>query len=551
VALLLGGPWRDNLAAPVGPPPAPESQQVLQVGVSSLNTLDPQLVSITDDYEVTQLIFPSLVQLDDHLRVENWAAAHIAISPDGRTYTFTLRQGLAWSNGVPITADDFAFAINRALNPCTRAPAASYYFPIVDAATFHAELCANGAPSGTITTLIGSSLLATDKETLAIHLDHPAAYFLDTLTYPNAWAVPQALISTYGERWTDHLADAGGLGGDLFKVVAWQPGNKLELLRNEHFWGARAKLRELDFTVTADSAKMYANYLDGQGDVSELLPEQFASARLRSDAREIDILSTLSLFLNWSEPPLNDERMRQAFALALNKKQLAQDIFANLATPTNHVVPQGMPGFYSDLIGPDSTKTLTGNLADASASAQAYANDQCGGDLHKCPPVVVGVFDQIPNAATFAAEMRDMWLQAMPGYPISVTVISQSTYFDLVLHDDIGKFQLLTVFWAADYPDPQDWLSNLLLPDSPFNLGHANVPEANTLMRQADADQNTVRRLSEYNQAEQSLVTNVATIPLFQFTWVYMVRPYVTNFQETALDGVSSNTWQRVYIARH
>jgi ABC-type oligopeptide transport system substrate-binding subunit len=211
-----------------------------------------------------------------------------------------------------------------------------------------------------------------------------------------------------------------------------------------------------------------------------------------------------------------------------------------------------MPGYNPGLAGPDDTQGLTGNLTSASALAQAYASERCSGQLSRYPPVefvVLNGFTLSPNVlANFASEARLMWHQAMPGYPITIKSLSFSDMFKEI---GAGKAQLWTFPYAADYPDPQDWLSNLLLPDSPFDLGHVNLPEANTLMRQADADQDAARRLLEYQQAEQLLVTAVAWIPVYQIKAFYVARSFVINYQVTALGQPSSDAWQRIYIARH
>jgi peptide/nickel transport system substrate-binding protein/oligopeptide transport system substrate-binding protein len=299
-AHFLGIRFGPGAATPTPPPAAPDSQQVLRVGADCLNTLDSQLVVNACDYPTTQLVFPRLVRLDDHLGVENGAASRIAISPDGTTYTFTLRQNLAWSDGTPITAGDFAFAINRALNPCTHAGAAYFLFPIADAAAFNGETCMAGLPSGAVTTLIGRSLQVTDFRTLVIHLHDAASYFLEALSYPTSWAVPQTLVSRYGATWTDHLADGGGLGGDMFKVTTWQPGSALVLQRNPRFWGSQPKLREVDFSVYATEQAMYAAYLAGTGDISNVAFAQYTSAKQRADFHQTVLLQGLSFALNWA-----------------------------------------------------------------------------------------------------------------------------------------------------------------------------------------------------------------------------------------------------------
>jgi peptide/nickel transport system substrate-binding protein/oligopeptide transport system substrate-binding protein len=537
------------------PTAAPADQQVLHVGLPAYlhppTTLDPQFAAFSLEQELDQLIFPGLVQSDDQLRVVPWAASHWTISPDGTVYRFTLRQGLMWSTGVPITASDFAFALNRALSPCTQAVAASLLYAIADGTTFNNEACVHGRPSGTIATLIGRSLQVLDDQTLVIHLQGPAAYFLDALTAAVAWAVPQALVDTYGATWTSHLTDASGLGGDLFKVTAWQPGKELVLQRNDRFWGSQPKLREIDFTVGSSDKATYAAYLAGTGDISPISTDQYTSVRQRSDFHEVVQLLNFYLQPDWSVPPFNDLRMRQAFALALNKTQLVRDVFSGTSAPTNHIVPPGMPGFNPGLQGPDSTQSLTGNMAHAQALAQAYASDHCGGSLSRCPRVVFAVYSLTPGQEDFAllaTEARDMWLQAMPGYPITIKPMTLS---DLYSQAGNGTFQIWTHAWVVGFPDPWGWLSVPFLPGSPFNFGHVNLPDANVLMRAGDVDQNLSRRLSEYQQAEQLLVTDVAWIPCALLKVFYVQRPYVINYHVTAEGWPSSNTWQQVYIAQH
>jgi ABC-type oligopeptide transport system substrate-binding subunit len=125
------------------------------------------------------------------------------------------------------------------------------------------------------------------------------------------------------------------------------------------------------------------------------------------------------------------------------------------------------------------------------------------------------------------------------------------TLSDLLNQAGNGTFQLWTGNWEADFPDPWDWLSNQFLPESLYNTGHVNLPDANALMRTADVDQNSTRRLTEYQQAEQLLVTAVAWIPIGLNKGFYVQRLYVTNFRVTAQGWPSSNAWQKVYIAQH
>jgi peptide/nickel transport system substrate-binding protein/oligopeptide transport system substrate-binding protein len=232
--------------------------------------------------------------------------------------------------------------------------------------------------------------------------------------------------------------------------------------------------------------------------------------------------------------------------LALDKGKLVTDAFGSTSIPTNHIVPEGMPGYNPDLTGPNSSG-LDGNLQRAQALAQAYADDKCQGNLSNCPPVTVGVLDSVP-VVTLATEAQQMWQQAMPHYPITIQKVSDfGTVFSMV---SAKQMQVFYNPWFADYPDPSDFLSVWCLPSSDVNVGQVSLPAATSLLQKADGETDQGARISDYQQAEQLLVNTAAMIPLFQDETFYVVRPYVVGLSTTAW-LTTSDIWQRVYIARH
>src|SRR5262249_36062155 len=153
--------------------------------------------------------------------------------------------------------------------------------------------------------------------------------------------------------------------------------------------------------------------------------------------------------------------------------------------PTNHLVPEGMPGYNPNLTGP-SNSGLHGNLQRAQALAQAYANEKCGGSLSACPPVTLAVSESyFPGTIDMATEAQLMWQQALPRYPIIVQKVkTPSAQIELVRAKNA---QLWVNPWAADYPDPRDFLSVLFLPGADVNYGQVSLPAATSLIQKADA----------------------------------------------------------------
>ena len=553
IALLVsacGGSGSSNSSSGAA---APDSQQVLHdvltPGSNDIATMDPDLVQ--DAYSIVpiNLVFPPLVALNSKLEVVPWAAsAAPTVSSDGMTYTFSIRSGLKFSDGEPIDASAFAFSMNRSLDPCTASPVAYYLLPIKDAATFNGESCKNGTASGSISTLIGDSIVVKDPQTLVVTLQAPAAYFLEAMTYPTSYAVPQNMIKQYGSKWIDHLADGSGFGGNLMKVTKWDHNGTLVLDRNDSFWGTKSKLREIDYTIYKSVETQYNAYLAGQNDRGIPPTTQYAAAKTKPDFHETGILQIDYYAMNWQNAPFDDVRMRQAFSLAVDRQALATSVLHGTVIPSYHIVPQGMPGYNANLKAPDNSQSLTGNPTMATQLEQAYVKDICGVNAASCPPVTLTITIGSQDITNEAEAALAMWQKAFPGYPIKIA----TTDFNTLLGNLAAKkVQFWAIAWIADYPDPQDWLSLQFLPTAQYNDGNVNVPDATALMTKADAEQNQQQRIADYQQAEQLLVNQVAWMTLDQAKAFYQVRSYVNGYTEDAQGDVPLDQWQKMYIVSH
>lgn len=554
LAMLLAG--CQSGSGTTGSTAAPDSQQIFKdqiAGIADIKTLDPAVNTDLYSAEVINVVYPGLLVLDPKLGVEPWAAQGApTVSADGLTYTFKVKPGLKWSDGTPITSETFAYSINRAENPCTASPAAYYLYTLKDALTFNtAETCTGGKISGKIQTLIGDSITTPDAQTLVLTLAAPAAYFQEAMTYPTSYAVPEQLITAHPTDWTQHLADNGGFGGNLYKVTLWNHAGKLTLDRNDSFWGTKPKLREVQITFYKDTTTAYNSYLAGKDDIGAAPTAQLANAKKHTGFHQVGVQQIDYYAMNWKIKPFDDVRVRQAFAIALDKTSLANTVLHGAVAATNHIVPSGMPGYNPDLKGPDGTTSLTGNTQAANQLATQYATDtKCGTstDFSKCPAVTLTISSGSVDASNEAAAAQQMWAKAFPGWKISIT----STDFGTLLTNLNAKtVQFWAIAWIEDYPDPQDWLTTNLACDSAYNSGNACIPAADTLMHAADASKDLVGRLAQYQQAEQDLVTQVGWLPLDQATTWWEVRPYVVNFNVAAGGLTPLDTWQQIYIAKH
>ncbi|HEX9038250.1 MAG TPA: peptide ABC transporter substrate-binding protein [Ktedonobacterales bacterium] len=521
-------------------------------GMGDLRSLDPADAADLNAAQFAGMVFPGLVVLDRRLTPVPWAAQSLpAVSADGLTWTFTLRPGLKWSDGAPITAQTYAYSMDRAEDPCNAFGAAYYLYAIKDAVAFNSETCdaSKNTARGPIQTLIGDSINAPDPLTLRIQLAQPATAFLSAMTYPTSYAVPQQLIQRYGAMWTDHLADGAGFGGDLFKVTKWDHAGHLILRRNDNFWGQKPALREVDVTFYRDAALAYSDYLAGKEDVGSAPVEEVAQARRHMTFHQIAVQQIDYYAMNWRMAPFDDIRMRQAFAIAIDKQTLASDIFHGAVLPTNHIVPEGAPGYNPNLLGPDGGRTLFGNVALANQLATQYATQtKCGTatDFSHCPPVSLALYASGGSAQTEAEAVTQMWLKAMPHYPITSYQCCGGLFTTTSAHN----LQFWSLSWIEDYPDPQDWLSTNLLCASAYNNGNACDQQADALLKAADANPDQTSRLQQYQQAEQLLVTDVAWIPLDQRTVWWETSPKLQGFTIAATGLIPRESWQTMYLVR-
>jgi oligopeptide transport system substrate-binding protein len=270
VVLLAGCRSGATGSSSTRPTAAPPSQQVLTVadpiGGQDISTMDPALIADFYSEDMAEKVFPTLLVLryapgkSSGMTLAPWAATSLpTFSRDGLTMTFHIRSDMRWTDGTPIDANDFAYSINRALDPCTGSTAASFFLGwIAGAVVFSSSRCPDSQRSALVPKsgqgLLGTSIIATDPQTLEIRLAAPTAWAVWTMVTMPAMAVPESLIAKYGfKHWTDHLTDGGGFGGNVFNLSSWDHSGHMTFVANPTFWGnPKPILRKIIFTFYAD-----------------------------------------------------------------------------------------------------------------------------------------------------------------------------------------------------------------------------------------------------------------------------------------------------------
>lgn len=335
----------------------------------------------------------------------------------------------------------------------------------------------------------------------------------------------------------------------------------MTLVPNPNYYGKAPKIQKLEFLQSGDSATTRKAYLNGQFDFSLTdPPADLNSDRTRKDFVSSPALVIRYLTMNYLAKPFDNIHIRQAFALALNKDTIATDVLKGAVRPTNHIVPQGMPGYNSNLQGIAGV----GTQGDATKAKQLLQQGLQEEHLTTLPSVTLTYYTDNTSVVQASLAMVQMW-QTRLGVTVKTQPVLFTKEIDLTnaTVNNPNGLQMWFFGWVADYPDPQDWLSTFFAKggaDNLNNYGQNNTSAAaeqqavQQELLQADVNQNATSRLQQYNDAEQKIVNDVGWIPVYQSSLNYLQSPKLSSGFKTAYAGalnlIQPDDWANIYITQ-
>ena len=442
------------------------------VGGSDINTFDPALADDALSISAISNVFTGLVELNRHLDSVPQLAASYSESSDGLTWTFILKPDLKFSDGTALTSHDVVYSIDRALQPATKSAVGPIYLALIKDS--------NKLVAGKIKTLIGDSLLTPDDRTVVIITSKRVSYFLDTLSYACSYVVEKSLIDKYGSTWTDHLTQGGGDGP--WKVREYTHGKQIVFVPNPNYYGPKPQLTKLIYPFYRKIDSVYQAYQTGQVDLATGIPSaNIAEAKLlpNHQYQQIPQLWINFYAMNYLVKPFDNIHIRQAFALAIDKDLIVHSVWKDSVIPTNHIVPQGMPGYNPHLTGPDGVAGTRGDPVKARALLQQGLQEEGWTNVSQVPPLTLTYPVQGIDMDNEVAALIQMWQTTL-----GVRVRAKPEDWNKLLLD-VGAaqnnpkgLQFWGIGWIADYPDPQDWThcsSTRGVPDNTMNYGQNNT----------------------------------------------------------------------------
>jgi ABC-type transport system substrate-binding protein len=475
--------------------------------VTNPTTLDPQIVQDGDTIDLIQNVYEGLVAWGEDNTPKPALAESWDIKDGGTTYVFHIRPGCKFHNGEEVTADSFKYAIERACNPKLASPTAEDYLSDIVGASDRIDAEHTGAKEVT-------GVKAVDKLTLEIKIDKPRPYFLDKLTYPITYAVPRD-VAPFDHEMRD-LKEMVGAGP--YKLTDYQKDQITVMEAFADYHGGKPKIDKIERPVITDATTRLNKFKSGEIDLVPL--ERRDVNALQADAQWKDQLHFYPrpafwyIGLNQKEyPPFANRNVRRAVAMAINKHHIVKDLLGGINEEANSIVPPGVEGW------PRQAAVIPYN-PDEAKKLLASAGYPGGKGL---PPLDIYYRVDRPDIELVASEVA-LELQQTLGMKVSQQALEWRNYLDKNNHNLLPFFHMR---WAADYLDPQDFLSLLLASYGPEN--HVNYKNAqyDALCAKADISQDPEERKKLYDQAEDIALQDAPYVPIYFQKDAELINPRV------------------------
>jgi len=482
--------------------------------------LDPQAVTGDIEHRIIMALFEGLVTNDPQdLHPVPGQAESWEISEDGRVYTFHLRAGLKWSNGDPITADDFVQSYKRMLTPSFAAEYASMLYNFVQGAEEYYN--------GQLKDFSQVGFKALDARTLQVALKKPTPYLLKLIASHYAWnVVPIKVIEKFGpidQRRSDWTKATNLVSNGPFKLKEWLPSQKIVVTRNPNYWDAtNVKLDEIEFYPTEDLNNEERMFRTGLLDRTLDMPLSKIDVYRKKYPEALHIDPFLCVYFyrcNVTRPPLNDKRVRKALALAIDRESLVKNVTRGGQIPAYALSYPGIAGYAP-------RAKLEGGLTEAKRLlAEAGYPDGKG-----FPPIEF-LYNTHDGHRVIAEAIQAMWRTNL-GVEITLHNQEWKVYLD---SQHRHNFQMMRAGWVADYVDPNTFLE-IWTTDNGNNDSLWSNAEYDHLFQSALAAKNDTERYEIYQQMDAILVDECPIIPIYHYTHVYALNPKVKGYYPTLLD---------------
>ena len=496
----------------------------IQLG-PDVESIDPALNSAVDGANYILFAFDNLLKMDKDGKVVPGLAEKYEVSDDQLTWTFHLRDGLKWSDGSALTADDFVYSWQRLVDPNVAAPYAQTVLGMVEGYDD-----AIGRPDADGNTTVDPDptklkVEAPDEKTLIVHMAKPTPYFDKLAAFVSLSPVKKDVVEANPDGWS--IDPKTYISTGPFKLTGWEPGSYLMFEKNENYWDADSiKLDGIKCLLMQDQNATFSAYESGDALMIKDVPTQeITTLKERSDFHIDPILGTYYLDLNTTLDEFKDPKVREALSLALDRKYISETITSGTYTPASGFVSEGVTDW--------NGTAWQDNITDKSA----YINiDDHAGNLAKAKELLkeagyengVGLPEMVysTNDASYHKKIAEYLQQAWGelGLKVQVNIVEWKSFTP---QRRSGNYQIARDGWVMDYNDPSNILELALTGNGNNNAKYSN-PEFDALMSKAATEKDPQTRFGYLHQAEDFIMKDTAMVPLLYYNDFYLQSDKIT-----------------------
>jgi oligopeptide transport system substrate-binding protein len=508
---VLAGCGQSNNAQPANstdqtqnqPAETPKGEQVIRMNLhSEPPTADPGLAEDNISGAVIRAVFDGLTRLDKNAKPIEGVAEKIDISDDKLTYTFHLRDS-KWSNGDPVTAHDFEFAWKRVLDPATGAKYAYQLYYVKNAEAYNKGKASRD----------DVGVKALDDKTLQVTLEHPTPYFLELTAFYTYSPVNKKVVEG-NKNWANEASTIVGNGP--FKMESWDHKNQMTLVKNDSYWDKDAvKIDKIKFSMIEDENTELSMFQQGDFDwagkpLSSLPTDSIPHLKEQGILQTEPLAAVYWYKFNTEKPPFNNAKIRKAFAYAINRQEIIDNITQTGEIPATGAVPTTMTikpdGYFKDNDVATAKKLLEEGMSELG--------------ITKLPPITLS-YNTYEAHQKIAQAVQDQWKKNL-GVDVTLQNQEWKVYID-TLHS--GDYQIGRMGWLGDFNDPINFLELFKEKDNGTNDTNWENPQYKDLLNKALVEPDTEKRKKILINAEQILMDEMPIAPVYFQTDAWVQNP--------------------------
>lgn len=492
-------------------------------------SLDPMKAVGLPEIQVMRDLFEGLTNQDAHGKIVPGVALSWS-SNDNKTWIFTLRKDARWSNGEPVTAQDFVYSWQRLVEPKNSSPFA--WFAALSGIE-NAEAITKGQMSAD-----KLGVTATDATHLKVTLSRQVPWFPSMVANAAMYPVSQKVIEKEGDSWT---SPGKLVGNGAYQLQDRVVNEKIVLVRNANYWDdKKSVLTKVTFIPINEESSATKRYRANDIDITESFPKNMYALLKKELPGQVytpDQLGTYYYAFNTEKGPTADVRVRKALSWSIDRRIIAEKVLGTGEKPAWHFTPDVTAGF-------TPMKSYLQQHSQQELNAQAKALLTAAGYGPGKPLHLTLLYNTSESHQKIAIAVASMWKKNL-GVDVTLQNQEWKTYID---SRNSGSFDVIRASWIGDYNEPSTFLS-LLTSTHTGNIARFRSADYDAVITKASTETSVAARNTDYNKAEQIIAVQAPIAPIYQYTNGRLIKPWVKGYPITNPEDVAYS--RELWIEKH